>query len=361
MVVEQPEDYPRRILLCVPGFNPQVVTHALYALAVANDPAFIPTEIRAITTTEGATRIKLALLDESSGHFYRFCSDFSIPLNSIRFDVTTIHLITDRKGMPLTDIRSSDDNSAAADSITEIVRELSNDPDCAIHASIAGSRKTVGFYVGYALSLFGRAQDRMSHVLISEPFEENWLFWYPPPVEQIITSPDHRLFSTKEAKISLALMPFVRLRDSLSSFNPKPKIFISYSRRDEDQAKRLFDDLSRKGCSPWFDKETLLPGQNWREEIQRTIRSCDFVILLLSKNSIDRRGFFQTELRLAMDTLETIPEGDIFAIPLKLDDCRIPDCLASLHCVDLFVDYDRGVRQLLRAINARNKQTEFLV
>jgi CRISPR-associated protein (TIGR02584 family) len=34
--------------------------------------------------------------------------------------------------------------------------------------SIAGGRKTMGFYAGYALSLYGRAQDRMSHVLVEE-------------------------------------------------------------------------------------------------------------------------------------------------------------------------------------------------
>jgi CRISPR-associated protein (TIGR02584 family) len=61
------------------------------------------------------------------------------------------------------------------------VRELTADPDCAIHASIAGGRKTMGFYLGYALSLFGRPQDRLSHVLVSSPFESNQNFFYPLP------------------------------------------------------------------------------------------------------------------------------------------------------------------------------------
>jgi CRISPR-associated protein (TIGR02584 family) len=39
------------------------------------------------------------------------------------------------------------------------------DPQASLHVSIAGERKTMGFYVGYALSLFGRTQGRLSHVL----------------------------------------------------------------------------------------------------------------------------------------------------------------------------------------------------
>lgn len=359
--MKEPQDYPRRILLCVPGYSPQVVTLALYALSIASDPVFVPTEIHAITTAEGAERLNLGLLQLEEGQFFRLCKDYNIDPNSIIFDQSTVHVVTDSEGRPLKDVRTSDDNSAVADSIMEVVRELANDPDCAIHASIAGGRKTVGFYVGYALSLFGRPQDRLSHVLVSAPFEAHWEFWYPPPKEKVIFAPDNRLYSTKDARISLAYIPFVRLRDNFQDLNPKPKIFISYSRKDETNAKNLFDNLKQKGYLPWMDKENLLPGQDWESEIQRAIRGSDFVVLLLSKNSIDKRGFFQTELKLTLDVLDTIPQGEIFAIPLRLDECRIPDRLAAIHWVDLFYDYNAGFRKLLRAIDSRNKQTEFSV
>ncbi|MBV5299598.1 MAG: TIGR02584 family CRISPR-associated protein, partial [Rhodoferax sp.] len=76
------------------------------------------------------------------------------------------------------DIRSPADNRAAADFITAQVRAITADSGCALHASIAGGRKTMGFYLGYALSLFGRPQDRLSHVLVSEPFESSYDFFY---------------------------------------------------------------------------------------------------------------------------------------------------------------------------------------
>ena len=89
------------------------------------------------------------------------------------------------EGRLLSDIRNAADNEAIADAITAVVRELTADADCAVHASIAGGRKTMGFYLGYALSLLGRSQDRLSHVLISSPFESNPEFFYPTPSPQI--------------------------------------------------------------------------------------------------------------------------------------------------------------------------------
>ena len=50
-----------------------------------------------------------------------------------------------------------------------------------LHVSIAGGRKTMGFYVGYALSLFARDQDRLSHVLVPPSLESRQDFFYPPP------------------------------------------------------------------------------------------------------------------------------------------------------------------------------------
>ncbi|CAK0749007.1 hypothetical protein CCP4SC76_10006 [Gammaproteobacteria bacterium] len=57
---------PRRILLAVTGLSPQVVTETLYALAVMQDPPWIPDEVQLITTAEGAERARLALLSDGS-------------------------------------------------------------------------------------------------------------------------------------------------------------------------------------------------------------------------------------------------------------------------------------------------------
>ena len=80
----------------------------------------------------------------------------------------------------LPDIRSVD-NAFAANQICEIVRELSLVPHTSLHASAAGGRKTMSIYLTAAMQLFGRARDRLSHVLVSEDFETHQDFFYIPP------------------------------------------------------------------------------------------------------------------------------------------------------------------------------------
>ncbi len=200
----------RRILLCVTGLSPQVVTETLYALAHRQ---WIPTEIHVITTAEGKRRAELALLSGDPGWFHRLRKDLDLP--PIAFDARHIHCIEGADGRALDDIRTPDDNERAADVITEQVRRLTEDPETELHVSIAGGRKTMGFYLGYALSLFGRPQDRLSHVLVSEPFESSWEFFYPTPYSRVIGIRNQSLADTRDAEVTLAEIPFVRMRDGL--------------------------------------------------------------------------------------------------------------------------------------------------
>jgi CRISPR-associated protein (TIGR02584 family) len=211
----EPSRFPRRVLLAVTGLSPQVVTETLFALATREPDPWIPTEIQLITTAEGAERARLSLLHPKSGWFLRLCRDYALP--SIRFDADLIHELRAADGTPLTDIRNLDDNRAAADAITEQVRILTADPQAALHVSIAGGRKTMGFYLGYALSLYGRPQDRLSHVLVSAPYESHPQFFYPTPESEVIHTPppDSRPYDTRDARVTLAEIPFVRVRGGL--------------------------------------------------------------------------------------------------------------------------------------------------
>ena len=215
--MKQPQEFRRRLLVAVTGLSPQIVTETLYALAVDLETPFVPTEIRLITTADGAERASDSLLHPESGWFHRLRVDYGLP--PIAFDSEHIHVLRDVDGRPLRDIRSPDDNTRAADAITEAVRDFTRDDASALHVSIAGGRKTMGFYLGYALSLFGRIQDRLSHVLVSSPYESHRDFFYPTPKSHFIRAPepDGRRYDAKDAKVTLAAIPFVRLREGLNS------------------------------------------------------------------------------------------------------------------------------------------------
>jgi CRISPR-associated protein (TIGR02584 family) len=210
--MSEASDYPRRVLLAVCGLSPQVLTETVYALAVKRAPRFVPTEVHLVTTLEGARRAKLTLLGRSPGWFRKLCREYR--LEGIRFEEEQIHVLADERGEALVDIRSREHNENAADRIADLVREFTSDERAALHVSIAGGRKTTGFYAGYALSLFGRPQDRMSHVLVSAPFESHPEFYYPTRESRIIYTPppDSRPLDTRTAEVTLAEIPFVRLR-----------------------------------------------------------------------------------------------------------------------------------------------------
>jgi len=209
----EPANFSRRILLAVSGLTPQIVTETLYALAADEFAPFVPTEVHLITSAEGARRAELSLLSDDLGWFHRLCADYHLP--GVRFDRSCIHTMRDAHGQPMNDIRTPADNRAAADFITAQVRSITADSGCALHASIAGGRKTMGFYLGYALSLFGRPQDRLSHVLVSEPFESSYDFFYPTPYSRVLQTRDGQLADTAMAQVTLAEIPFVSLRHGL--------------------------------------------------------------------------------------------------------------------------------------------------
>lgn len=208
-----PPTFSRRILLAVTGLTPQIVTETLYALAVAQAEPWIPTEIRLITTTVGAQRAEDSLLDAKDGQFHALCRDYG--LTGIAFPAENIFVIRDAYGSLLTDIRTPEDNTLAADTLLAEVRLLCADESTQLHVSIAGGRKTMGFFLGYALSLFGRPQDRLSHVLVNEPFESSRDFYFPPREARVLHTPAGRPIHTADARVMLAEIPFVRLRDGL--------------------------------------------------------------------------------------------------------------------------------------------------
>lgn len=130
----------------------------------------------------------------------------------------------------------------------------------------------------------------------------------------------------------------------------KKKVFISYAKEDHKVAKTLYDDLKCKDMKPWLDTEDLLPGQKWSEIIEKVLKNSDYVLILLSENSVSERGFVQKEMKMALDISDEFPSSKIFIIPVRLDNCEPTyKGLETLHWVDLFPSYNKGLNQILRA------------
>jgi hypothetical protein len=114
------------------------------------------------------------------------------------------------------------------------------------------------------------------------------------------------------------------------------KVFIAYSKidRDREVAEEIREILCEQECIPWMDVYNLLPGQDWQLEIQKNIRNSDFFIVILSNTSVSKKGFIQKEITIASSMLAEMPEGRIFIIPIKLDECTVPASLEKRQWLD---------------------------
>jgi len=130
-------------------------------------------------------------------------------------------------------------------------------------------------------------------------------------------------------------------------------IFLSHAREDKPAVKRLCKRLRDDGFEPWLDEERLLPGQDWNLEIEKALRASNVILLCFSTLSVAKEGYIQREYKRAMMIQEEKPEGMIFVIPVRLDDCEIPFSIRDLQ----WVDYPSGYYRLLLSLQSKSGGT----
>ena len=202
----------KQLLLAVTGMSPQVITESIYAFYKQGKSI---DEIKIITTTRGKKEIWLNLMlgkDNQPAMLQQLINDYNLP--PIKFDEDNIYVIEYGTDQLLEDARTETEHQALADYITQVVQQETENECQVVHASIAGGRKTMTFLLGYAMSLYGRHEDTLSHVLVEEAYESSD-FYYPTPYSKAIHTRFGRTEDAKDAKVSLALIPFVRLRQEL--------------------------------------------------------------------------------------------------------------------------------------------------
>jgi hypothetical protein len=136
--------------------------------------------------------------------------------------------------------------------------------------------------------------------------------------------------------------------------------FISYVREDSGKVDVLQNTLQAAGIPVWRDIAGLWPGDDWREKIRDAITHNALVfIACFSTHSVGRNKSYQyEELLLAIEQLRQRRPGDPWLIPVRFDDCDVPDVdlgagktLASIHRADLFgANRELTARRLVEAI-----------
>jgi len=138
----------------------------------------------------------------------------------------------------------------------------------------------------------------------------------------------------------------------------KLQVFLSYASEDDDKVMDFASRLRKHNVDVWRDKDKLLPGQQWEEEIDRAFDKADIVILLLSKKSVNKEGYVQLEFSMALEKSKRKPSGTIYLIPALLNKCEIPSKFSKFEFLHLYKkgDYQRLLLSLSkRALSLADK------
>lgn len=136
----------------------------------------------------------------------------------------------------------------------------------------------------------------------------------------------------------------------------KLRVFLSHASTDKSIVREFYQRLLSEGwIDPWLDEEQLLPGQDWDMEIEKAVHAAHAVIVFLSNKSVTKEGYIQKELRLTLDVALEKNEGQIFILPIRLDECDVPRRLRSWQYVDSFPKErrERAYKLLIESLRIR--------
>jgi hypothetical protein len=180
-------------------------------------------------------------------------------------------------------------------------------------------------------------------------------------VEPLIHAPNVFFIPLENIVRGRGIRQMVEMAERWSSFsvtrNPKTAddflVFLCHASGDKPAVHALYQRLRDDGFTPWLDEENLLPGQDWEREISSAVRGSSVVLVCLSHASVTKEGFVQKEIKYALDVADEKPEGTILVIPVRLENCDVPQRLRRWHWVNLFEDSE--YIRLLSALRSRQQ------
>jgi hypothetical protein len=131
----------------------------------------------------------------------------------------------------------------------------------------------------------------------------------------------------------------------------KLRVFLIYARGNKEIVRRLYQRLVREGANTWLDVEKIMSGQDWEAEIRKAICRSDIVIVCLSRQFTKQGGYRHEELKIAIEKANSLPQGEVFIIPVRLEKCDTPELLRQWQRVDLF-EAD-GNKKLLSTLESK--------
>jgi len=125
------------------------------------------------------------------------------------------------------------------------------------------------------------------------------------------------------------------------------KISISHSSKDKTFARLLATDLVDNGHSPWLDEWEIKVGHLIPKEITKGLDECEYVIIILSNNSIVSNW---VENEWQSKYWDEVEKGKIVLLPVLMQECEIPRLLKCKKYANFIQNYQDGLREVLDAL-----------
>ena len=143
------------------------------------------------------------------------------------------------------------------------------------------------------------------------------------------------------------------------------KVFISYVRENIEMVNRLYQELKVHGIEVWRDLEDIAPGLRWKREIRQAIQQGAFFIACFSKEYYKRKQtYMNEELTIAIEELRQRPIDQAWFIPVKLNECEIPDrdigggeTLRDFQHVNLYEDWEGNIQRIREIVQPASSGT----
>lgn len=136
--------------------------------------------------------------------------------------------------------------------------------------------------------------------------------------------------------------------DARPELSESREVFVSYSRKDMNAARRICELLDQMGASYWIDLDGIAGGENYKRKIVKAIREVKFFIFLSSASS-NASPNVRKEIALAVSQ-------DKHIIPIRLDNTPFDDEIAyditSLDYIDASAGSEAAAKKLRNTILA---------
>lgn len=130
---------------------------------------------------------------------------------------------------------------------------------------------------------------------------------------------------------------------------------MSHAKEDKDFVNKIKKDLENKGVQVWLYEVHMTPGDELVKKIADSIRYNDYLGVIISKNS-EKSLWVTLEVGMALAMEHAL--GFSKVIPILYGECDIPQFLNHKVYVDLYKDYKKGIKKILKVLKEPPKKFE---